>query len=211
MGANRKNRRLFWRQTGMKQLAFLICIFLVLSAGFAVSVQVTRSFGQATVNSSLTVTLFITPATELSNFNLVDFLPPDWSISSWNVTGIDKAAISTDEQQRPYQGKNRHAYSWEFKKPFSTPITLTYTTTPPATGSFEFIALWLYPSGFDQATATLNVVSSAIEPLPETKSLPSSEETGSPVSPPPPSISPILPFAALVLIAVAWLALRKRS
>lgn len=140
----------------MKKILFL-ALLVMSTAVFAASVD--RSMPERVEPSTtFTATFTINPEGTLSAFDLADFVPNGWNLNDWSVSGYSKSDVVYDSQVREYQGKTRNGLHWAFKKPLNAPVTLSYTMTAPAAqGTYEFIAVWTYPSGFNSKTSSLRV------------------------------------------------------
>ncbi|MEK6888246.1 MAG: hypothetical protein AABX14_04860 [Candidatus Aenigmatarchaeota archaeon] len=155
----------------MKKI-ILLAFLLMASSVFAVSVD--RSMpAQVDPSSTFTVSFTINPEGSLNAFDMSDFVPNGWTLNSWSglddwsVSGYAKSDVTYDNKIMDYQGATRNGLHWKFNKTFSSPITLSYTTTAPATtGTYELIAIWVYSGGFNSKTASLNV--GTVTPTPTT-------------------------------------------
>ena len=161
-------------------------VFLMLAAAvFAANVD--RSVPERVdPSTAFTVTFTINPEGSLTAFDLADFVPSGWILNDWSVSGYSKSDVAYDSQTRDYQGKTRNGLHWSFTKPFGSPITLSYAMNAPAlTGTYEFIAVWTYPGGFNSKTGNL-VVGTAPTPPPT----PSPPPAPTPISQPPSTPQP---------------------
>ncbi len=148
----------------MKQPITVIAFLLMASIAFAVNVD--RSMpSSVSPSSAFTVSFTINPEGTLSAFDLADFIPSDWNPNDWSVSDYDKSGVTYDSKVIDYQGRSRNGLHWKFNKTFSSPITLSYTITSPAsTGNYEFIAVWTYPGGFNSKSAALSVATPPAQP-----------------------------------------------
>src|SRR3989338_2340819 len=129
----------------MKTMIMSIMLFSVVLSTAVFALTVDRSMPSSVApSSSYTVSFTVNPEGSLTGFDLADFIPNGWTISSWDVSGYAKSDISYETQVKEYQSKTRNALHWKFNKVLSSNIVLTYTATAPAaTGSYEFISLWI--------------------------------------------------------------------
>src|SRR3989338_2089147 len=155
----------------MKKILFALAFLLLATSVFAASVD--RSMPQRVdPSSTYTVTFTINPEGTLSAFDIADFVPSSWTLNDWSVSGYSRSDVTYDSQVREYQGQTRNGLHWALNKSFSNPVTLSYTMTAQAsTGSYEFIAVWTYPGGFNSKTSSLTV--GAAPSTPSTPTTPS--------------------------------------
>lgn len=188
----------------------ILAILLLSSLAFAVSVD--RSMpSRVDPSSGFTVSFTVNPEGSLSSFDLVDFVPSGWNLNSWDISGYSKSDVTFDSKVLDYQGKTRNGLHWKFSKNLTSAATLSYTMTAPATtGSYEFIAVWTYPGGFNSKTTSLTVGQEAppAPPQPAPVEQPAEQPTSQPEQPTPPQPAPAAPtntwlYAAIFLIIVA--------
>src|SRR3989338_1036954 len=155
----------------MKKIIFAIALLLMAASVFAATAD--RSMpSRVDPSSEFTVSFTINPEGALTAFDLADFVPNGWNLNSWSVSGYSRSDVKFDSQVREYQGQTRNGLHWALNKSFSNPVTLSYTITAPAsTGSYEFIAVWTYPGGFNSKTSSLTV--GAAPSTPSTPTTPS--------------------------------------
>ncbi len=157
----------------MKKLLIYLAIFGLLAA-FVSAASVTRNMAST-----------IEPGKELSvSFNVADMevgksvaisdtVPSQFSISSWSVSGANKADVTYEV--------NGKEYRWDIPAQ-ATSVSLTYTIQVPssASGSYSFSGIYIAPPAkFDELKATLNVAAAQPE------APPAPAETPPPETPPP--------------------------
>ncbi|MBI3190126.1 hypothetical protein HYZ41_00320 [archaeon] len=152
----------------MKKIMIAVLMFVLMgTAAFAVTVD--RSMPSSVdPSSSFTVSFNINPEGTLTGFDLADFVPNGWNLNDWSVTGYLKSDITYDSQSKEYQGATRNVLHWKFNKNMTSAATLTYTMSAPSTtGTYDLIALWLYPGGFNSKTSSLAVGTQQAQPQPQ--------------------------------------------
>ncbi len=197
-----------------KIIITIMAILLMTAPAFAVSVD--RSMpASVDPSSTFTVSFTINPEGSLTAFDLADFVPNGWNLNDWSVSGYSKSDVTFDSQVRDYQGKTRNGLHWKFSKAFSSAVTLTYTmTAPAAAGSYEFIAVWTYPGGFNSKPASLNVAPAPTQPSQPAQPSQPEQPQPQPTPPQPPEaptspeqpVSPNMTFVYLVILLIIILA-----
>lgn len=175
----------------MKKI-ILLAFLLMASSVFAVTVDRNMP-AQVNPSSSFTVAFTINPEGSLNTFDMSDFVPNGWNLNDWSVSGYAKSDVTYDSRVMDYQGATRNALHWKFSKVFSSPVTLSYTMTAPATtGTYELIAVWVYSGGFNSKTTNLNVatVTPTPTPTPTPQPQPTPQPTPTPTPTPTPSPTP---------------------
>jgi len=198
----------------MKKILFALAFLLLATSVFAANVD--RSMPQRVdPSSTFTVTFTINPEGTLSAFDIADFVPSSWTLNDWSVSGYSRSDVTYDSQVREYQGQTRNGLHWALNKSFSSPITLSYTMTAPGiTGTYEFIAVWTYPGGFNSKTSSLVVGTAAPGPTPAPAPSPSPAPTPAPLptpgTPGVPDYTVGLVILVIIIIAGAVYMLRRK-
>lgn len=168
-----------------------ILLFFLLLVPALAEVTVSRSIINPAAEEQMTVTFYIR-ADVPSSFDFAELVPQTWKIDSWKIEGVNKDEVTFEEQaNRAYNGSTYRAYHWKFSKPIVS-AKLSYTTVPPAIGSFNFMAVWIFPNGFRQEAAEVSVKPGLISNL-----------KGSGLS------NPIYLGVALLVAVLVFLLLRK--
>lgn len=149
----------------MKKIILIFAAFLLFSTtAFAVAVDRNMP-SSASPSSSFTVSFSINPEGALTAFDLADFVPSTWTVADWSVSGYTKSDVAFDSQLISYQGATRNGLHWKFSKPLSSAITLSYTMAAPSSvGTYELIAVWTYPGGFNTKSSSLSVGQTTTQP-----------------------------------------------
>ena len=129
-------------------LAFSMC-FAKLSVDISMPKEVKKG-------SEFDIVIKINPD-GYDKFDVAEFIPNDWAISNWYVSGAKKSDVSFDYTQKEFQGKNYLMNHWAVSNPFGD-VVLTLKIKAKDTGDFTFRTLWIYPEGFDSEEHVLKVV-----------------------------------------------------
>ena len=184
----------------MKKIFVLFAFLLMASSVFAVTVD--RSMPtQVNPSSAFTISFTINPEGSLNAFDMSDFIPNGWTLNDWSVSGYTKSDVTYDNKIMDYQGATRNGLHWKLSKTFSSPVTLSYTMTSPATtGTYELIAIWVYSGGFNSKTANLNV--GTVAPIPTPSPTPTPTPTPTPIPTPSPTPTPTGSDYTVVIVVV---------
>ena len=189
----------------------MVCISVILLSfaypAFAADVSVSRSMpSRVDPQGTLTVSFTITPTGTLSNFDLAELIPRDWSIKDWSVSGIDRSSVALDTQEsQAFMGSIYKGYHWDFNADISSAVTLTYTLdVPVSSGSYKFVGIWTYAGGFEKDEKTLSV---AVAPT-TTTTVPTTTTTTRPTGFPGGTVGLIV--VAVIIILVVLFALWKK-
>jgi hypothetical protein len=104
------------------------------------------------------ITIQIVASEPVTVFDLVEFTPQGWVVTTWDVQGIQKSDVKYDSRDQYYQGLVRTGNHWQFKGPVQGTMILTYDLIPVSAGSQEFITVWTYPAGFDSQKIIRSVI-----------------------------------------------------
>jgi len=153
-------------KTKIMAVAMIAMIFMI-GAAYAATVDVSKSFpSRVDPNGVLTVTFTISPGEAITGFDLAELIPEGWTITSWDVSGYEKAHVTQDTQAQSYGGTDYTAYHWAFGNEFSSAVTFTYTLdVPVASGDYGFVSIWTYPGGFSSDSKTLSVAEAPPAPV----------------------------------------------
>jgi len=140
-----------------KSLVFVLALsFLILNLANAQELMITREVpAQVNLNQDFTVNLVLTQ-TNLPNFDISEFLPKDWRITSWSVNG-NNTPLTYEVATVEYIGKIRESNIWKFRNQTTTQITITYKVKAVTNGEQEIIGIWIYPGNFGTKTNDLFV------------------------------------------------------
>jgi len=131
-----------------KSLVFVLALsFLILNLANAQELMITREVpAQVNLNQDFTVNLVLTQ-TNLPNFDISEFLPKDWIVTSWSVNG-NNTPLTYEVATVEYIGKIRESNIWKFRNQTTTQITITYNVKAITNGAQEIIGIWIYPGNF---------------------------------------------------------------
>ena len=145
-------------------LAVATALIFVSQLALAADVSVSRIMpDRVDPLGTLTVSFSISPTETLTGFDFSDLIPQDWEIKNWSVSGFDENDIIMDvKESQEFMGETYKGYHWKFNTSVSSDVTLTYNLdVPVSSGSYDFLAIWVYPGGFDKSEQTLTVEEAA--------------------------------------------------
>jgi len=146
----------------MKYIPLLIIAFSFLVLSSACATSVTRDSPDLTKSNEATIKLIVN--SDADRLDIAEFIPSDWSISSWDVAGISKDNVEMENYENyDYLGKSYNMYHWSISDQ-SSEFSIEYKLTPQKTGSFKFVTLWFSPKGFESDEETLTVSNANTNP-----------------------------------------------
>jgi len=139
----------------MKYVPLLIIAFSFLVLSSACAVSITKDVPNLVKGGEATVKLIV--SNNVDKLDIAEFIPSDWVISNWGVSGIPKENVVMENyDDYDYLGKTYNMYHWSISDQ-SSDFSIEYQMIPQQTGKFKFITLWFSPDGFDSDEKTLTV------------------------------------------------------
>jgi hypothetical protein len=141
-------------------VVFVLAFALISLASAQVTVDTIRP---VTVmrNETFTIEIEISTTEAQTSFDVIQFLPLQWEVLSWEVSGYERADIFYEfSGQQIFAARDRAAAHWRFTKGLSNDVTITLQTRPVAGEQLyaEFITVWTYPGGFNSKSYILTVL-----------------------------------------------------
>lgn len=145
------------------RIALLAILALcVISVGLC-NVWLDKNAPVATAGKPIEVQILISTDSEVSNFDLGEFIPQGWEITSWTIDNYDKDYVTFESHEQTFLGDNYNMNHWVFKNPVSGTLKLTYNIAPKEVGIYKTISLWIYPTGFNYKEYKINVNEKTVE------------------------------------------------
>ncbi len=143
----------------MKKLLLLVLIIFIIPLALAdpsISIDMPREVEKGT---SFKVILTIDTDSE-DKFDIAVFIPEDWEIVDWDIT--PKLGVDFETSAQEFLGEEHNMNHWKFNS-VSDEIVIEYTVDAKNIGKYEFITLWMCPSGFDYISNKIEVVAPKVE------------------------------------------------